>query len=41
MKDAFTLLKDEDIANSIYYALTQPDYVNIGEVYVMPTGQPS
>ena len=41
MGDAFTFLQDEDIANSIYYAVTQPDYVNIGEVYAMPTGQPS
>lgn len=41
MGDQFTLLEDEDIANSIHYALSQPEHVNVGEVYVMPTGQPS
>ena len=32
-------LEAEDIANAIYYALTQPDRVNINDVYIVPSGQ--
>jgi NADP-dependent 3-hydroxy acid dehydrogenase YdfG len=31
-----TLLKSEDIANAIVYAVSQPDYVNVNEVTVRP-----
>lgn len=34
-----TMLQSEDIAESIYYALSQPDRVNVNDVYVMPTEQ--
>lgn len=34
-----TTLEAEDIANSIFYALSQPDRVNINDVYIMPTEQ--
>lgn len=34
-----TMLESEDIANSIFYALNQPDRVNINDVYIMPTEQ--
>lgn len=34
-----TTLEAEDIANSIFYALNQPDRVNINDVYIMPTEQ--
>jgi len=32
-------LEAEDIANAIYYALTQPDRVNINDVYIVPSEQ--
>lgn len=32
-------LKSEDIANAIYYSLTQPDHVNINDVYIVPSEQ--
>jgi NADP-dependent 3-hydroxy acid dehydrogenase YdfG len=32
-------LESEDIANAIYYALTQPDRVNINDVYLVPSDQ--
>jgi NADP-dependent 3-hydroxy acid dehydrogenase YdfG len=32
-----TRLEAEDIANSIFYALNQPERVNINDVYLMPT----
>ncbi|WP_162416626.1 SDR family oxidoreductase [Cyclobacterium roseum] len=38
MKD-MTTLEAEDIANAIFYALNQPDRVNINDVYLMPTEQ--
>ena len=38
MKD-MTKLEAEDIANSIFYALNQPERVNINDVYLMPTEQ--
>lgn len=34
-----TILQAEDIANSISYALNQPDRVNINDVYLMPSEQ--
>ncbi len=34
-----TPLEAEDIANAIYYALSQPKRANINEVYIMPTEQ--
>ncbi len=34
-----TMLEPEDIAEAIYYALTQPGRVNINDVYIMPTEQ--
>lgn len=34
-----TILQAEDIANSISYALNQPDRVNINNVYLMPSEQ--
>ena len=34
-----TTLESEDIANAIFYALSQPDRVNINAVYIMPTEQ--
>ncbi len=34
-----TMLEPEDIAEAIYYALTQPNRVNINNVYIMPTEQ--
>ncbi|WP_179344976.1 SDR family oxidoreductase [Winogradskyella ursingii] len=32
-------LESEDIANAIYYALSQPDRVNINDVYIVPSEQ--
>lgn len=34
-----TTMEAEDIANAIYYALNQPDRVNVNDVYLMPTEQ--
>ncbi|MBR9845389.1 MAG: SDR family oxidoreductase [Algicola sp.] len=34
-----TRLEAEDIAEAIYYAISQPDRVNINDVYIMPTEQ--
>lgn len=34
-----TTLEAEDIANAIFYALSQPDRVNVNDVYIMPTEQ--
>jgi NADP-dependent 3-hydroxy acid dehydrogenase YdfG len=34
-----TMLEPEDIAEAIYYALTQPNRVDINNVYIMPTEQ--
>ena len=33
------LLEAEDIAEAISYAVTQPQWVNVNEVLVRPTGQ--
>ncbi|MBZ9650914.1 SDR family oxidoreductase [Psychroflexus montanilacus] len=34
-----TKLEAEDIVNAIFYALSQPDRVNVNDVYLMPTDQ--
>ncbi len=34
-----TTLEAEDIANAIFYALNQPERVNVNDVYLMPTEQ--
>lgn len=34
-----TRLEAEDIAEAIYYAMSQPNRVNINDVYIMPTEQ--
>ncbi|MFC5195100.1 SDR family oxidoreductase [Bizionia hallyeonensis] len=36
---SMTTLKADDIANAIYYALSQPDHVNINDVYIVPSEQ--
>ncbi|GAA0871122.1 SDR family oxidoreductase [Gangjinia marincola] len=36
---SMTTLESEDIANAIYYALSQPDRVNINDVYIVPSEQ--
>lgn len=37
--EGMTTLDAEDIANAIFYALSQPDRVNVNDVYIMPTEQ--
>ena len=32
-------LKGEDIGNAVAYALQVPDYVNVAELFVLPTAQ--
>lgn len=41
MKDmmSMTTLEAEDIANAIHYALSQPERVNINDVYIVPSEQ--
>ena len=34
-----TTLEAEDIANAIYYSLSQPARVNINDVYIVPSDQ--
>jgi NADP-dependent 3-hydroxy acid dehydrogenase YdfG len=34
------ILDSEDIANAVYYALTQPEHVNVTEIMVHPTEGP-
>ncbi|MGB6977049.1 MAG: SDR family NAD(P)-dependent oxidoreductase [Gammaproteobacteria bacterium] len=36
-----TPLTAEDIANAVYYCLSQPKYVNIAEILILPTNQAS
>ncbi len=38
-KRPFTPLQADDIANAIFYAITQPDHVNVAEIFVMPAAQ--
>jgi len=33
------MLKPEDIANGIMYALSQPEHVDVGELLIWPTRQ--
>lgn len=35
------ILKPEDIANAIYYAITQPDYIDVSELHIRPVIQES
>ncbi|MBA3611206.1 MAG: oxidoreductase, partial [Rubrobacter sp.] len=35
------ILKSEDIANSIVYAVTQPENVSVNEILIRPTQQPN
>jgi NADP-dependent 3-hydroxy acid dehydrogenase YdfG len=35
------ILEAEDIAASIFYAVSQPPHVNVNEILIRPTGQPS
>lgn len=37
--ESMTKLEAEDIANAIYYALSQPERVNVNNVYILPTDQ--
>ncbi|GAA0785444.1 SDR family oxidoreductase [Marinobacterium sediminicola] len=37
--DAASMLKPEDIANAIIYALEQPQHVDVGELLIWPTRQ--
>ena len=37
--NGFTPLVAEDIAEAIYYAVSQPPHINIQDVYIMPTAQ--
>jgi NADP-dependent 3-hydroxy acid dehydrogenase YdfG len=35
------ILKPEDIANAIFYAITQPDYIDVSELHIRPVIQES
>ncbi len=37
--EGYQPLKAEDIANSIYFMATQPEHVNIEEIFILPTAQ--
>jgi NADP-dependent 3-hydroxy acid dehydrogenase YdfG len=39
-KPADWVLRDEDIANSVIWALDQPDHVEVNEILIRPTAQP-
>jgi NADP-dependent 3-hydroxy acid dehydrogenase YdfG len=39
--EGFTPLVAEDIAEAVYYALSQPPHINIQDVLIMPTAQAS
>lgn len=39
--DGFENLVAEDIANAIWYVVSQPKHVNINELTIMPTAQPA
>jgi NADP-dependent 3-hydroxy acid dehydrogenase YdfG len=39
LKEQMTFLTPGDIANSILYALKTPDYVNVSEIFILPTEQ--
>ncbi len=40
LRDQMAFLKADDIANTILFALQAPDYVNVAELFVLPTDQP-
>ena len=37
----FPVLQPKDIANAVYYVLSQPDYVQIHDILLRPTQQKS
>lgn len=39
LKDQMTFLTPTDIANSMVYALESPDYVDVSEIFILPTDQ--
>ncbi len=39
--DGSEILKPEDIANAIFYAITQPDYIDVSELHIRPVIQES
>lgn len=39
LKDQMTFLTPTDIANSMVYALEAPDYVDVSEIFILPTDQ--
>lgn len=39
LEKQMTFLSGEDIANSILYALQQPDHLNVAELFILPTEQ--
>ena len=39
LRQQMTFLTPEDIANSMIYALESPDYVNVSEIFILPTDQ--
>ncbi len=39
LKGQMTFLSSEDIANSVLYAVQQPDHINVSEIFIMPTEQ--
>jgi NADP-dependent 3-hydroxy acid dehydrogenase YdfG len=40
LRDQMAFLKADDIADTILFSLQAPDYVNIAELFVLPTDQP-
>lgn len=39
LEKQMTFLSGEDIANSVIYALQQPDHLNVAEIFILPTEQ--
>lgn len=39
LQDQMTFLTPKDIANSMIYALESPDYVDVSEIFILPTDQ--
>jgi NADP-dependent 3-hydroxy acid dehydrogenase YdfG len=39
MMNAIRTLQPEDVANAVFYALSQPDYVAVNEILIRPTDQ--
>ena len=40
LRDQMAFLKADDIADTLLFALQAPDYVNVAELFVLPTDQP-